>query len=84
MLYWALVFRVVAWIAGVLGFTSVAVAAAGIAKLRLASVPRFVPSLLADASRPGQDRSVRRFLFSMFFCSKLSGGCDPAISRWFW
>ena len=33
MLYWALVFLVVALIAGVLGFTGVAVAAAGIAKL---------------------------------------------------
>jgi uncharacterized membrane protein YtjA (UPF0391 family) len=33
MLYWALVFLVVVLIAGVLGFTGIAVAAAGIAKL---------------------------------------------------
>jgi len=33
MLYWALMFLVVALIAGVLGFTGVAIAAAGIAKL---------------------------------------------------
>ena len=33
MLYWALMFLVVALIAGVLGFTGVAVAAAGIAKV---------------------------------------------------
>ena len=33
MLYWALVFLVVALIAGVFGFTGIAVAAAGIAKL---------------------------------------------------
>ena len=33
MLYWALVFFVVALIAGVLGFTGIAVASAGIAKI---------------------------------------------------
>ena len=33
MLYWALVFLVVVLIAGVLGFTGIAVAATGIAKL---------------------------------------------------
>ena len=33
MLYWALMFQVIALIAGVLGFTGVAVASAGIAKV---------------------------------------------------
>jgi uncharacterized membrane protein YtjA (UPF0391 family) len=33
MLYWTLVFLVIALIAGVLGFTGVAIAAAGVAKL---------------------------------------------------
>lgn len=33
MLYWSIMFLVVALIAGVLGFTGVAVAAAGIAKI---------------------------------------------------
>jgi uncharacterized membrane protein YtjA (UPF0391 family) len=48
MLYWALVFFVVALIAGVLGFTGIAIAAAGIAKLLfVVFLVLFVVSLVA-------------------------------------
>ncbi len=47
MLYWALMFLVVALIAGVLGFTGVAVAAAGIAKVLFAVfLVRFLVSIV--------------------------------------
>ena len=42
MLYWTIVFLAAAFIAGVLGFTGVAVAAAGIAKLVCFHFPRAV------------------------------------------
>jgi uncharacterized membrane protein YtjA (UPF0391 family) len=52
MLYWALVFLVVALISGVLGFTGVAVAAAGIAKLLLVIfLVLFLISLMAHLGR---------------------------------
>jgi uncharacterized membrane protein YtjA (UPF0391 family) len=48
MLYWALMFFVVALIAGVLGFTGVAIAAAGVAKLLfVVFLILFVVSLVA-------------------------------------
>ncbi len=48
MLYWSLVFLVVALVAGLLGFTSIYVAAAGIAKiLFFVFVVLFIISLVA-------------------------------------
>ena len=54
MLYWAVVFLVVALIAGLLGFTGVYVAAAGIAKiLFFVFLVLFIVSLLAGGFRRG-------------------------------
>ena len=54
MLYWTIVFLVIALIAGVLGFTGVAIAAAGIAKLLfVVSLVLFVISLVTHLSRRG-------------------------------
>jgi uncharacterized membrane protein YtjA (UPF0391 family) len=53
MLYWALMFLIVALIAGVLGFTGIAAAAAGVAKiLAFVFLALFVVSLLSHATRP--------------------------------
>ena len=43
MLYYAMVFLVIALVAAIFGFTGVYVAAAGIAKILFSSVPGFVP-----------------------------------------
>jgi uncharacterized membrane protein YtjA (UPF0391 family) len=52
MLYWTLLFLVIALIAGVLGFTSVAIAAAGIAKLLFfVFLVLFVISLVTHLTR---------------------------------
>jgi uncharacterized membrane protein YtjA (UPF0391 family) len=57
MLYWALVFLVVALISGLLGFTGIAVAAEGIAKLLfVVSLVLFLISLIAHL---GRRRAVR-------------------------
>ncbi len=54
MLYWALVFLIVALVAAVFGFTGVYVAAAGIAKiLFFVFVVLFLLSLLAGGLRGG-------------------------------
>ena len=54
MLYWAVVFLVVALIAGLLGFTGVYVAAAGIAKiLFFVFLVLFIVSLFAGGFRRG-------------------------------
>jgi uncharacterized membrane protein YtjA (UPF0391 family) len=54
MLYWALMFLVVALLAGVLGFTGVAVAAAGISKLLfVVFLVLFVISLATHLTRRG-------------------------------
>ena len=54
MLYWALVFPVAALIAGVLGFTGVAVAASGIAKILF--VVFLVPFLVSLVAHLGGGR----------------------------
>ncbi len=55
MLYWALVFLIVAMIAAVLGFGGVAVAAAGIAKLLFfIFLVVFVLTLIAGLTRRGR------------------------------
>ena len=52
MLYWALVFFVVALVAAIFGFGGVAIAAAGIAKLLFfIFLVLFIVSLVAHASR---------------------------------
>ena len=52
MLYWALMFFIVALIAGILGFGGIAIAAAGIAKiLFLVFLVLFLFSLVAHISR---------------------------------
>jgi uncharacterized membrane protein YtjA (UPF0391 family) len=54
MLYWALMFLVVALIAGVLGFTGIAIAAAGVAKLLfVVFLVLFLISLATHFSRRG-------------------------------
>ncbi len=59
MLYWALMFFVVALIAGVLGFTGVAIAAAGFAKLLfVVFLILFVISLVAHLVSGGGRRSL--------------------------
>ena len=59
MLYWALMFFVVALIAGVLGFTGVAIAAAGVAKLLfVVFLILFVVSLVAHLLGGGGRRSL--------------------------
>ena len=52
MLRWALIFFIVAWIAAVLGFTGIALAAAGVAQtLFYIFVVLFVLSLLGHVAR---------------------------------
>src|SRR5205814_9690044 len=59
MLYWALMFFVVALIAGILGFTGVAMAAAGVAKLLfVVFLILFVLSLVAHLVGGGSRRSL--------------------------
>jgi uncharacterized membrane protein YtjA (UPF0391 family) len=59
MLYWALMFFVVALIAGVLGFTGIAIAAAGAAKLLfVVFLVLFLVSLIAHLLRGGGRRSL--------------------------
>ena len=54
MLYWTLVFLVIALMAGVLGFTGIAVAAAGLAKLLFfIFLALFVISLATHLTRRG-------------------------------
>jgi uncharacterized membrane protein YtjA (UPF0391 family) len=54
MLYWTLVFLVIALVAGALGFTSVYVAAAGIAKiLFFIFLVLFLVSLISGGMRRG-------------------------------
>ncbi|MCB9726891.1 MAG: DUF1328 domain-containing protein [Deltaproteobacteria bacterium] len=55
---WALLFLAVAFIAGVLGFTGVAIAAAGIAKIIFfVAVALFIISMVASALR-GRPRDL--------------------------
>jgi uncharacterized membrane protein YtjA (UPF0391 family) len=59
MLYWALMFFVVALIAAVLGFTGIAIAAAGVAKiLFVIFLALFVISLVAHLLGGGGRRSL--------------------------
>lgn len=52
MLYWALVFFLIALAAGVLGFGGISIAAAGVAKiLFFVFLVMFIVSLVAHASR---------------------------------
>ena len=59
MLYWALVFFVIALVAAVFGFTGVSVAAAGIAKiLFFVFLALFLVSLIASLAAPGSRRPL--------------------------
>jgi uncharacterized membrane protein YtjA (UPF0391 family) len=59
MLYWALVFFVVALIAGIFGFTGIYVAAAGIAKvLFFVFLVLLIISLLAGGLRRGPGATI--------------------------
>jgi uncharacterized membrane protein YtjA (UPF0391 family) len=57
MIYWALMFLLVAFIAAVFGFTGIALAAAGIAKLLFfIFLVLFVIAFAADLTRTGSTR----------------------------
>jgi uncharacterized membrane protein YtjA (UPF0391 family) len=59
MLYWALVFFVIALVAAVFGFTGISVAAAGIAKiLFFVFLALFLVSLIASLAAPGPRRPL--------------------------